>query len=175
MIYLYIALGAVAAVVVVPIITGLLLPERYLGQLNVVFPKPPDDVWTALADFEKHPMTGKMMKSVEKLPDENGLKTWIEDMGHGEKITVKTILCEQPTRIVREMSAVSMPMTSRWEYALDPVDTGCRVSLSGETYIRRGNWMVPVFRFMMVVGGGVRKGLQIQMDMVAATLGVEAE
>ncbi len=83
MIYLYIALGGVAAVVVVPMITGLLLPERYLGQLKVVFPKPPDDVWAALADFEKHPMTGKMMKSIEKLPDENGLKTWIEDMGHG--------------------------------------------------------------------------------------------
>ena len=88
---------------------------------------------------------------------------------------MKTVLSEQPTRIVREMSAASMPMSSRWEYALEPVGTGCQVTLSAETYIRQGNWMVPVFRFMMVVGGGVRKGLRIQMDMVSATLGVEAE
>jgi hypothetical protein len=49
------------------------------------------------------------------------------------------------------------------------------LTLSGETYIRRSNWMVPIFRFMMVVVGGVRKGLRIQMDMIAATLGVEAK
>ncbi len=175
MIYLWIILGTVAGMIVVPIIIGLLLPERYVGQLKVIYAKPPDDVWAALADFEEHPMTGKRMKSIEKLPDENGMKTWVEDMGRGEKITVKTVLSEQPTRIVREMSAASMPMSSRWEYALEPVDTGCQVTLSAETYIRQGNWMVPVFRFMMVVGGGVRKGLRIQMDMVSATLGVEAE
>jgi hypothetical protein len=34
---------------------------------------------------------------------------------------------------------------------------------------------VPLFRVMMVLGGGVKKGLDIQMDMVADTLGVEAQ
>ncbi len=175
MIYLYLALGGVAAVIVVPMITGLLLPERYLGQLKVVFHKPPEDVWAALADIEKHPMTGKMMKDVDKLADENGLAVWVEDMGHGEKITVKTVESEQFTRVVREMSSAYAHMTSRWEYDLESVDAGCRVTLSGETYIRRSNWMVPIFRFMMVVAGGVRKGLRIQMDMITATLGVEAK
>ncbi len=33
--------------------------------------------------------------------------------------------------------------------------------------------MVPIFRFMMVGGGGVKKGLDIQIDMLAKTLGVE--
>ncbi len=173
--YLWIALGVIAAVIIVPVIIGLLLPERSVGQVKVVFRKSPEDVWTALSDFEKHPMTGKMMKGVERLPDENGLATWVEDMGHGEKITVTTVECEQPTRVVREMSSASAPMTSRWEYDLEPVDVGCRVTLSGETYIRRGNWIAPIFRFMMAVGGGVRKGLRIQMDMVASSIGVEAE
>ena len=175
MIYLWFALGVIAAVIFVPLITGLLLPERFVGQVKVVFHKSPEDVWQALADFEKHPMTGKMMKGVEKLPDENGLAVWVEDMGRGEKIKVNTVECEQTTRLVREMSSAAVPMSSRWEYDLEPFDAGCRVTLSGETYIRRGNWIVPIFRFMMVVGGGVRKGLRIQMDMVATSLGVEAQ
>ena len=175
MIYLWIALGVIAVVIVVPIIIGLLLPERFVGHIKVVFHKPPEDIWAALADIEKHPMTGKMMKGVDKLPDDNGLTAWVEDMGHGEKITVNTVESEPFTRIVRQMSSASAPMTSRWEYDLEPVDEGCRVTLNGETYIRRGNWMVPIFRFMMVVAGGVRKGLRIQMDMIAVSLGVEAK
>ena len=51
MTYLWIALGIVGGLIVVPIITGMLLPERYVGQIKVVFPHPLDDVWTALADF----------------------------------------------------------------------------------------------------------------------------
>ena len=174
-IYVWIALGVIAAVITVPVITGLLMPARFVGQVKTVFHRPPEDVWLTLADFEKHPMTGKMMKSVAKLPDENGLAAWVEDMRHGEKITVKTVETEPFTRVVREMSSASVPLTSRWEYDLEPIDVGCRVTLSGETYIRPGNWIVPIFRFMMVVGGGVRKGLRIQMEMVATSLGVEAE
>ena len=46
---------------------------------------------------------------------------------------------------------------------------------SAATHIRSGTWHVPIFRVMMVLGGGVKKGLDDQMDMVAATLGVEAQ
>jgi hypothetical protein len=174
MFYLWIFLGLFAAVIIVPVMIGLLLPERYVGQVKVVFHKPLDDVWAALSDFERHPMVGKMRKGIEKLPDENGLAVWVEEMGR-EKITVITVECEQPTRVVREMSSASTLMTSRWEYDLKPVDVGCQVTLDAETYVRSGNWIAPIFRFMMVVGGGVRKGLQIQMDMVASSLGVQAE
>jgi len=175
MFYVWISLGVIAAVIIVPVIIGLLLPQRYVGQVTVVFHKPTADVWEAVSDFEKHPMVGKMMKEIVRLPDENGLPVWVEAMGHGEKITVTTIECEQPTRVVREMPSISALMTSCWKYDLEPVDAGCKVTLSGETDIRLSNWIAPIFRFMMVVGGGVRKGLQIQMDMVATSLGVQAE
>lgn len=66
-------------------------------------------------------------------------------------------------------------MTSRWEYTLEAAERGCKLTIDGETNIRSGSWMVPVFRVMMFLGGGVKKGLDIQMDMVAATLEVEAQ
>ncbi len=173
---LWIVLGIVAVLILVPVIIGLLLPERYEGQTEAFLAQSPEDVWAALQNYESHPMTGKMMKSAEVLPKTewvDDLPAWVEDMGHGERITVKTVEADRPVRLVREMASASMPMTSRWVYALEETDGGCKLTVAGETYIRRGTWMVPIFRFMMVVGGGVKKGLDIQIDMVAKTLGVE--
>ena len=173
---LWIALGIVALVMVTPVIVGNFLPERYVGRARAYFAKSPDQVWEALLDYDKHPMTGKMKKSVEPPPADQSpgvLPTWVEDMGHGERITVKTVEAEQPQRMIREMQSSGVPMTSKWEYRFESDEGGCWLTLDGETFIRRGSWMVPIFRFMMVVGGGVRKGLVIQMNMVGDTLGVK--
>ncbi len=173
---LWIVIGIVAALVLVPFIIGSLLPQRYEGQTEAFLAQAPEDVWVALQNYESHPMTGKMMKSVEALPKTewvDDLPGWVEDMGHGERITVKTVEADRPVRLVREMASAAMPMTSRWVYTLEEADGGCNLTMHGETHIRSGSWMVPIFRFMMVVGGGVKKGLDIQIDMVAKTLGVE--
>ena len=95
-------------------------------------------------------------------------------MGRGEIITVRTTAYEPPHRMIREMTSASANMTSRWEYTLEPANTGCRVTLSGTTDIETGTWHTPMFRIMMVVGGGVKKGLDTQLDMVASTLETEA-
>ena len=88
-------------------------------------------------------------------------------------VTTLTTAHEPPHQMTREMSSASVNMTSRWEYALEPADQGCRVALSGVTNIETGTWHTPIFRVMMVVGGGVKKGLDIQLDMVASTLETE--
>ena len=165
------AVVAVAAVSVVVI--GLVMPERYEGRSEIVYDRNAEDVWDALLDYDQHPMTGRMKRSVEAKPAENNLPVWVEDMGNGELITVKTVLADRPRHMVREMTSKSLPMTSRWEYAIEPAGDGCKLTIDGETYIRRGTWLVPIFRVMMVVGGGVAKGLDIQMAMVADTLNVE--
>ena len=170
-----IVLGGFALLVVTVIVVGLLMPERFEGRSQVVYARSAEDVWAALLDYDSHPMTGKMKLSVEAQPDEEGLPVWIEDMGHGELITVSTMEAERPRHMVREMTSKGMPMTSRWEYTLEPAGEGCKLTIDGETIIRSGNWKVPMFRVMMVLGGGVKKGLDIQMDMVAETLGVEAQ
>ena len=167
-------LVAVAALIVLPVVIGYLLPARYEGRTAVVFDRDVQEVWDALQDVEAHPMTGKMARSVEMLEDEGGRPHWKEDMGRGEVITVTTTAWEPPHHMVREMSSAAVNMTSRWEYSFERADQGCRVSLSGVTRIERGTWHTPLFRFMMVVGGGVKKGLDIQLDMVASTLGPEA-
>jgi hypothetical protein len=120
-------------------------------------------------------MTGKMMKSVEMLPADEGRPAWREDMGRGEVITVTTTGYEPPHRMLREMSSSTVNMTSRWEYELVPTGQGCGVSLSGVTDIEKGTWHTPLFRLMMVVGGGVKKGLDIQLNQVASTLETQTD
>jgi len=168
-------LGGLALLVVGVVVIGLLMPERYDGRSQVLYPKTAEDVWGALLDYDRHPMTGKMKKSVQAQPAENSLPVWIENMGHGQLVTVKTVEAERPRHMVREIKSKGVPMTSRWQYTLEPAGEGCRLTIEGETYIRSGTWHVPIFRVMMVLGGGVKKGLDIQMDMVADTLHVEAQ
>ena len=167
MTWLLITAGALIAL---PVIIGFFLPVQYEGKATVDYDRSVQQVWEALQDVEAHPMTGKMMKSVEILPADEGRPAWKEDMGHGEVITVTTTTYDPPHRMIREMSSDSVNMTSRWEYALESAGQGCRVTLSGVTEIERGTWHTPIFRLMMVVGGGVKKGLDIQLDMVASTL-----
>ena len=165
----------IAALVVVPVVVGYLMPVRYEGHTVVRLDKSVHEVWEALQDVEAHPMTGKMMKSVETLPPVDGLPAWQEDMGHGEIITVSTTELEADRRLVREMAAKAVNMKSRWVYVLEPDGEGCKVTVTGVTDIEKGTWHTPLFRVLMVLGGGVRKGLDTQLDMVATTLGVEAE
>ena len=164
----------IVALISLPVIIGFLMPVRYEGRTVVEYDRSVQDAWDALQNVEAHPMTGAMMKSVETLPLDQGRPTWKEDMGRGEVITVTTTAYEPPHHMIREMSSAAVNMTSRWEYALEPAGQGCRVTLSGVTDIERGTWHTPIFRVLMVLGGGVKKGLDIQLDMVAATLGSEA-
>ena len=175
MIFVWIALIALGALIVAANVIGFFLPERYIGSAQCLIDRICDDVWSALHDVEAHPMTGKMKKTTEILPDENGLPVWAETMAGNERVTITTTESDAPSKLVREMKSAAMPMTSRWEYSLESKDGGCQLTLEGETFIRRGSWMVPMFRFMMVVAGGVKKGLVIQMRMVADTLGSPAK
>jgi hypothetical protein len=88
------ALIAVAAGSVVVI--GLVLPERCEGRSEIVYESNDEDVWDALLDYDQHPMTGRMKRGVEATPAENNLPVWVEDMGNGELITVKTVLADRP-------------------------------------------------------------------------------
>lgn len=170
------ALSAVVALIVVLavlVLIGFLMPVRYEGRTLVEYDRSVQEVWDALQDVESHPMTGKAMRSVEHMPGD-GRPAWKEDMGHGEVITVTTSTFEPPHRMRRAMAAGAIRMSSRWDYTLEAAGQGCRVTLSGVTDIERGTWHTPIFRVMMVVGGGVKKGLDTQLDMVASTLAVEA-
>ena len=116
------------------------------------------------------------MATVRDLPTRewiDDLPAWIEQTDQRDPFTVKTLEADGPVRLVREMASTRLPLTSRWVYALEEADGGCHLTIHVETCFRRITWMVPIWRFVMHLGGGVQKGLDTQIDMVAKTLGVE--
>jgi hypothetical protein len=146
MTFLWLGVGGFAVLVVATVGIGFLMPERYAGRSHRVYSSTAEDVWQALLDYNTHPMTGKMMQSVQAQPAEQGLPVWIEDMGRGELVTVTTVEADRPRHMVRKMTSKTVPMTSQWEYTLEPSGEGCRLSIDSETYIRSGTWHVPLFR-----------------------------
>src|SRR5205085_241578 len=143
----WIVLAVLALLLVAPFVVGSFLPERYEGHVCLTLRQAPEEVWAALSDYEKHPVTGSMRQKTEKLPDENGLPAWVEDLG-STRITVTTTEATPPRRLRRHFADASLPMTSDVDLRLEPDGAGCRVSASAVTTIRPGTWHVPLFRLI---------------------------
>jgi hypothetical protein len=168
MLWLWIVLGVVAALVVIPFVVGSFLPERYEGRVRLSLARSADDVWQALCDHRSHPVAGKMCRKVEELPG-GALPGWVEDLGQ-TKVTIQTVEASRPTRLVWTMTDSVVPMTGRWDITIEPAGGGCVVSATTELVVRRGTWHVPLFRFILRLTGAARKSLTDYFRAVGRTL-----
>lgn len=169
MLWLWIPLGVLAGLIVVPLVVGQFLPDRYEGQITRLFGAAPEEVWNALVDYQKHPVSGRRAKSIERLPDENGLPVWVEDMGPSQ-ITIRTVEAEPCSRLVREMKDSVVPMTARTEIEISPIDQGSEVRASTVIELTSGTWHVPYFRFTLWLFHGARLGLKDLLSRVEKTV-----
>ena len=119
--WILIVLGSLVGLVALVFLVGSFLPESYRANGHLDVAMTPNELWTRLMDFEKHPMAAAMAKGTEKLPDENGLPVWIEDMGH-TKARVRTVVMEAPHRLVRELVDTVVPMTARVEVSIEATE-----------------------------------------------------
>jgi uncharacterized protein YndB with AHSA1/START domain len=159
--------GGLAALVATPMVVGWLLPKRYRNGVVRELPAPPEEVFRALLDFDRHPMTGSMRRRTETIAAEGTRQSWREDMGNSV-VTVRTVDAEPPRRLVRELEDSVVPMRSRWQYLLEPTPSGTRVTVVEEGTIEAGTWHVPLFRIMVRVMKG--RGIQAHLDAVAQSL-----
>src|SRR5262245_13771733 len=136
--------GGIAALLILVMIIGRFLPEHYHCKVETALSRPPEEVWSQLMDFRKHPLTGSMAKRVEDRPSTNGLPVWLEDMG-SSKVTVTTIESKPPMRLVREMVDSVVPMTARSVVDLTRTESGCQATASHDVWVRNGTWHVPIF------------------------------
>ncbi len=169
MIWVWIVIGALAALIIVPVVIGLFLPEVYVGQADRRFEWTPEEVWAAIHDAAKNPVSGRQCRGVEsagdsvELPsgpndrDESSLPNWIEDMG-STKITVTTIESDRPKRVVRHFKDSVVPMTAESIITIEADGGATKVTVENTITIKRGTWHVPIFRFMMTIMNGARRG-----------------
>ncbi|MHC5024633.1 MAG: SRPBCC family protein [Planctomycetota bacterium] len=162
--------GGLLALAAVILVVGSLLPATYRGQATMTVPSPPQLVWAELENFEKHPISGRMTRAVQRLPDHEGLACWTEDLG-SSIVTVRTLESEPGTRLVRQMSDSVVPMRARSEIRLEPVESGCRVTGEQTIHVRHGTWHVPLFRIILTVSGGAKRAVRDYVRRIAGALG----
>ena len=129
-------------------------------------PAPPDDVWRAHNEYERHSKPGSARRRAEPIDAQGPGPAWREDMG-SSVVTVRTVEAELPRRLVRELADSVVPMRARWEYQLDPTPTGTRVTVVEDGVIESGTWHVPIFRLMVRLMKG--RGIKAHLDSLEQT------
>lgn len=164
-----IVLLSIAALFISMRIIGTLLPAEFRASVSVSTRAKPEAVWNALIDYHRHPMSAKMCRGIEDLPDVNGLPSWRENIGHSH-VRVETVERAEPRRIVRKMADEVVPMTMTCEYRIEPVGDSCVIHANADGEIRPGTRHVPIFKFMIHVFGAARTGQRHFLRSIVKTL-----
>lgn len=146
------------ALVLLAFAVGSFLPERYTAKKSFEFDLSPDEVWARLHDPKRHPMTGKMCRSVEVLPSEDGFSVWTETMS-GSTLRIRDVSADEPRHFKRELTDTVVPFRSECEFWIEPTETGTRVTCENEVRISSGTWHVPLFRISLSLFGGANYGI----------------
>ena len=141
--WLWIVLAILAGLVVIVAAIGALLPQKHVATRAARFHEPPDAVWAAITDIAAFPNWRPGVKSVERLPDHNGLPAWREMDNHGQYIPYEVTEWVPPRKLVVRIADSKLPFGGTWTYTLQGVGGGSelRITENGEIYN-------PVFRFV---------------------------
>lgn len=155
MTWLWIALGALLALVGTVVIVGLCLPETYRAKGRADLSLSPEALWAALQDVERHPLAASMARGVTR----EGETAWVEDLG-STSVRWETVEADRPRRLVRVGRDSVVPMTARWELVIEPLDGGSRLWIDARIDLRRGTWHVPIFRVLITLTRGAERGVE---------------
>ncbi|HYA97657.1 MAG TPA: SRPBCC family protein, partial [Methylomirabilota bacterium] len=130
------------ALILLMVAIGLLLPKAHVATRRASFHQRPEDVWKAITDIDAMPSWREDVKSVQRLPDRNGLPAWIEKNG-SDSLPLQTVTCQPPQRLVVRIADPSLPYGGTWTYELasSPVGAVLRITENGEV-------KNPLFRFL---------------------------
>jgi uncharacterized protein YndB with AHSA1/START domain len=136
------ALIVVAVMAAAVAFAGWRLPQSHEASRQATFNAPPDAVWTAITDVEAFPSWRTDVKTVQRLPDRDGRKVWVEQ-GRSGRITMAVDRAEPPRLLVLRIADPDLPFGGTWTYeiAAAPGGSTLRITERGEIYN-------PIFRFM---------------------------
>ena len=134
--------GPLAAVVVVVVGIGALLPVRHTATVERVIAASPDTVYARVSHPEDFPSWRSGITRVEVLTVPGGPVRYREVAGR-DAITYEVELAEPAVRYRTRIADSGLPFGGAWtwELASDPAGTRVRVTEDGEVYN-------PLFRFV---------------------------
>jgi len=127
-------LGCLAGLVALVAIIGSLLPAGHTAAVSIRLKQKPETVWATITDYAGQASWRTDLKSVERMPDQNGHQVWREK--NGNTITLETLEETPPRRLVRKIADPSLPFGGTWTYEIAAVDGGCTITITenGEVY-----------------------------------------
>ncbi len=137
-----VVLCAIAAVPIVVVGIGAMLPEEHTATSHATINAPPDSVWVALTDVEEFPAWRDDVGRVELLPTRDGHKIWRE-IGKHDAVTFEEVEADPPRRLVARIADPSLPYGGSWTYVIAPDGGGSRVTITEDGVVYN-----PVFRFV---------------------------
>jgi len=131
-----------AGILILIALIGWLLPKEHTVTREGRFHQPPEAVWKAITDIDAMPSWRQGLKSVKRLPDQNGLPSWVETTDSG-KLPFETVLSQPPSKLVVRIADPKLPFGGTWTYEITATSSGSilRIREDGEIYN-------PLFRFL---------------------------
>lgn len=106
------------------VLTGLLTPLEYHGQVSVLLPASKTQVWDQLIDIEHLPDRRKEIQKVEILGlNKNGNRSWKEYADGGQYMIFEVLELDYHKRMVINLQESSFGMTGTWSYDLSGDDS----------------------------------------------------
>ena len=140
--WLLIVFGALAGLIAVVYVIGMLLPQDHRAAVTFDVGRSPEEVWQYITEIDRFPTWRPDVDLVEMLPASDGLPAWTEH-GPGGTLPLYVESMEAPRRLIVRIGE-GLPFGGTWTYDLDPVGpTSTRVTITedGEVYS-------PIFRFV---------------------------
>jgi len=134
---------AVTLLVVIIALIGAMLPKAHIVARTARIAMPPDALYTLLADITQYQSWRPDVKSLQRLPDKNGMPAWVEE-SNGMKIPMRFERMERPSLLVGRIDTDELPFSGAWTYRITPAGTGA----SDLTITEDGAVRNPIFRFM---------------------------
>ena len=140
--FLVIGIGIIAALVVIVVVVGLILPRDHVASVSARIAATPADVWATLTEPAQFPSWRQELTKVELLPPTPTGPSWREYSRHGA-ITMVVDAADPPRKLVGRIADKDLPFGGTWTYEIAPEGEGA----SRVTITEAGSVYNPVFRF----------------------------
>src|SRR5580698_2557204 len=122
------SLLALASLIVLVTVIGALLPRDHVATRIGRYRQPPEAIWKAITDVDAMPSWREGLKSVEHLPDSNGLPVHLQITSDG-KIPFETVEMTPPRKLVTRIADPNLPYGGTWTFEIAPVADGATLRI----------------------------------------------
>ena len=161
--WLLIVVLTIAAVLVLIVITGALLPQKHTVSRSISLHRSSDSVWGLISG---PPTWRPGITRYQELPPHDGHRMWSETDKHGQTIIFEAVESLPSRRLVTQIADKKLPFGGTWTYEIVPTGDSCTLTITenGEVYN-------PLFRFVSRFIIGQADTIDGYLDALKAKLG----